>query len=69
LEKIEIPGSKYAIFKINSKHGPEINAFVKNVYTNYIPYSDYNIKNSPEVEVHYETYIEWWLPIIPKTDN
>ena len=69
LDKIEIPNNKYAIFKIDSKDGAKINTYVQRVYSTYIPYSGYNIQNSPELEVYNQEGIEWWLPIISKTNT
>ena len=33
------------------------------VYQNWIPYSGFNIRNIPEIEVYYKYHTEWWLPI------
>ena len=67
-QQIVIPKSEYAIFKIDNISGEYMSGFSKKVYSNWIPYSGYNIKNAPELEVYYKNHTAWWLPIIKKSD-
>ena len=66
---LKIPSSKWAVFELKSVdienyNGNYFNAFSHYVYSNWIPYSNYNIKSIPELEVYYpDGKIEWWLPI------
>ena len=67
--QIKIPSSKWAIFQLKrfdneDYDGSYFDKFSHNVYSNWIPYSNYNIKSIPELEVYYpDGQIEWWLPI------
>ena len=65
--KIIIPSSTWAVFKIDEISGDYFNNFSHNAYRNWIPYSGYNIRNIPELEVyHGPGHTEWWLPIETK---
>lgn len=66
-KKIIIPKSTWAVFKIDEISGDYFNNFSHNAYRNWIPYSGYNIRNIPELEVyHWPGHTEWWLPIETK---
>jgi AraC family transcriptional regulator len=66
-DKIVIPKSEWVIFKIENRSGEYMSNFSKKVYEDWIPYSGYNIRNAPELEVYGEDYTEWWLPINKKS--
>lgn len=61
--KFTIPKSTWAIFNVKEISGEAMSNLSFYVYKNWIPYSGYNIKNIPEIEVYYKNYTEWWLPI------
>lgn len=64
---ITIPECDWAIFEITQCSGDYFYEFSHYVYSNWIPFSGYNIKDIPEVEVYYpDGRIEWWLPIEKK---
>lgn len=58
-----IPKSTWAIFNVKEISGEAMSNLSFYVYKNWIPYSGYNIKNIPEIEVYYKNHTEWWLPI------
>lgn len=60
---IIIPKSTWAIFNIEEVSGEAMSKFSKYVYKNWVPYSGYNIRNIPEIEVYYNDHTEWWLPL------
>lgn len=61
--KISIPCSTWAVFNVKDISGEAMSNLSFYVYKNWIPYSGYNIRNIPELEVYYKNYTEWWLPI------
>lgn len=67
--RLVISSSKWAIFKLKTFEnrvydGNYFYNFSHYVYTNWIPYTNYNISSLPELEVYYpDGQIEWWLPI------
>ena len=61
--EIIIPKSTWAIFEIVETTGEYVCNFFRKVYKDWIPYSGYNIRNCPELELYYQTHAEWWLPI------
>lgn len=64
---LTIPECDWAVFKIAQSTGDYFYEFSHYVYSNWIPFSGYNIKNIPEVEAYYpDGKIEWWLPIEKK---
>lgn len=66
-KKIIIPKSTWAVFKIDEISGDFFNNFSHNAYRNWVPYSGYNIRNIPELEVYNgPSHTEWWLPIETK---
>lgn len=66
-KKIIIPSSTCAVFKIDEISGDFFYNFSHNAYRNWIPYSGYNIRNIPELEVYNGPgHTEWWLPIESK---
>lgn len=67
-EKFSIPKSEWAVFELKSMEGEFISNFSKKIYRDWIPYSGYNIKNIPEIEVYYKDHTEWWLPVSKKSD-
>ena len=58
-----IPESTWAIFNVKEISGEAMSNLSSYVYKNWIPYSGYNIRNIPEIEVYYKDHTEWWLPI------
>lgn len=61
--KFIIPESTWAVFNVKEINGEAMSNLGFYVYKNWIPYSGYNIKNIPEIEVYYKDHTEWWLPI------
>lgn len=61
--KFIIPASTWAIFNVKNISGEAMSDLSFYVYKNWIPYSGYNIRNIPELEVYYKNHTEWWLPI------
>lgn len=61
--KISIPKSTWAIFKVQDIDSQAMSNLGFYVYQNWIPYSGYNIRNIPEIEVYDKNHTEWWLPI------
>lgn len=61
--KLTIPASTWAIFNVKDISGKAMSDLSFYVYKNWIPYSGYNIRNIPELEVYHKDYTEWWLPI------
>lgn len=61
--KLTIPSSTWAIFNVKNISGEAMSDLSFYVYKNWIPYSGYNIRNIPELEVYHKNYTEWWLPI------
>ncbi|MCI9063972.1 MAG: AraC family transcriptional regulator, partial [Clostridia bacterium] len=62
--KLTIPESDWAIFDIEETTGDYFYEFSQYVYSNWIPFSGYNIRNIPEIEVYYSnSKNQWWLPI------
>lgn len=64
--KFTIPKSTWAVFNIEEINGETMSNLGFYVYKNWIPYSGYNIRNIPELEVYYQDHTEWWLPIEKK---
>ena len=64
--KLIIPESTWAVFNIEEINGEAMSKLGFYVYKNWIPYSGYNIRNIPEIEVYYKDHTEWWLPIEKK---
>ena len=58
-----IPESTWAVFNVKEISGEAMSNLGFYVYKNWIPYSGYNIRNIPEIEVYYKDHTEWWLPI------
>lgn len=58
-----IPESTWAVFNIKDISGEAMSNLGFYVYKNWIPYSGFNIRNIPEIEVYYKDHTEWWLPI------
>lgn len=65
--KINITKSTWVVFDVEKLDGNYMSNLSLYVYENWIPYSGYNIKNIPEIEVYYEDHIEWWLPVEKNT--
>ena len=61
--KLIIPESTWAMFSVKEVSGDAMSNLSFYVYKNWIPYSGYNIRNIPEIEVYYKDHTEWWLPI------
>ena len=62
--EVIIPESDWAVFEIDEPSGDFMYEYSQYVYSNWIPFSGYNIKNAPEIEVYYpNSKTEWWLPI------
>lgn len=62
--QISIPESDWAIFEIQDTSGDYFYNFSHYVYSNWIPFSGFDIRNIPEIEVYYSnSKCEWWLPI------
>lgn len=61
--KLAIPESTWAVFNVKEISGESMSKLSFYVYKNWIPYSGYNIRNIPELEVYYKDHTEWWLPI------
>lgn len=65
----KIEKSKWAIFELKNfeneaYEGTYFDDFSHYVYSNWIPYSNYNIRALPELEVYYPNgKTEFWLPI------
>ena len=60
---ISIPECDWAIFEIDEYPDGYIHNFSHYVYANWVPYSGYNIKKAPEIEVYNDNFTEWCLPI------
>ena len=58
-----IPASTWAVFNVKEISGEAMSKLSLYVYKNWIPYSGYNIRNIPEIEVYYKDHTEWWFPI------
>lgn len=61
--KFTIPASTWAIFNVANISGEAMSDLSFYVYKNWIPYSGYNIRNIPELEVYDKDHTQWWLPI------
>ena len=61
--KLVIPASTWAVFQVKDISGEAMSCLSFYVYKNWIPYSGYNIRNIPEIEVYDKDHTEWWLPI------
>lgn len=67
---LTIPECDWIVFEITQCTGDYFYEFSHYVYSNWIPFSGYNIKNIPEVEVYYpDNRIEWWLPVERKIEE
>ena len=58
-----IPESTWAVFNVKDISGEAMSNLGFYIYKNWIPYSGFNIRNIPEIEVYYKDHTEWWLPI------
>ncbi len=65
--KLVIPASTWAVFQVKDISGEAMSCLSFYVYKNWIPYSGYNIRNIPEIEIYYKDHTEWWLPISSHT--
>lgn len=64
--KFIIPKSTWAIFNVTDRTSTYMSNLSLYVYKNWIPYSGYNIRNLPEIELYHDDYTQWWLPIEPQ---
>lgn len=61
--KFTVPESTWAVFNVENRNSESMANLSMYVYKNWIPYSGYNIRNLPEIEVYHDNYTQWWLPI------
>lgn len=63
LEKYEIDKNKYAVFKLISRNQNDIVSFEEKINKQWIPSTNYNIKNNLKIELYKEESCYIYLPI------
>ena len=63
LEKKIIDKSKYAIFKLISKNQKDIVDLEEKINKQWLPSTNYNIKNNLKIELYKNNYCYIYLPI------
>ncbi len=58
-----IPKSKWLVFRLSSLRSKDIQALSKDFYYSFLPSSKFNLRSIPELEVYYDDYMEFLIPI------
>lgn len=58
-----IPKSKWLVFRLSSLKAKDIQALSKDFYYSFLPSSKFNLRPIPELEVYYDDYMEFLIPI------
>ena len=62
-EKIIIPASKYVVFKIPSQEPQDIQAMSDKFYIEFLPSSNLNFSDAPELEYYHDDITEFLVPL------
>lgn len=63
LDLYEIPASKWLVFRINSLEASDIQELSAQFYFHFLPSCRFNLRDIPEIEVYYDDYMEFLIPI------
>lgn len=63
LSRIKIPESKWAVFTVENYNENNIVQLWKNIYSNWLPATNYVQANNPVLEIMKEKIFEIWLPL------
>lgn len=62
--KLVIPKATWAVFKLNSKEQKDIVELINTIYMKWLPSSKYNIiLPYPNLEIYYDDYCEYCVPV------
>lgn len=62
-KKINIPKSKWIVFKIDSQETEDIQEITQRFYKEFIPSTKYKFRDLPELEYYHDEIVEFLIPI------
>lgn len=63
-EKIVIPKGKWIVIKINSQEAKDIQEVTNKFYKEFVPSTNYTLKEIPELEYYHDDITEFMIPIV-----
>ena len=63
-EKVIIPKGKWIVIKINSQEAEDIQEVTNKFYKEFVPSTNYTLKELPELEYYHDDITEFMIPIV-----